>query len=759
MQTVQPFTNSKILHMAENDKAENEELSIFFNLSFNPCCILSREGSFKKVNPAFVQLSGYTEEELLDTPFIHFIHPLEVRPTVAVLSALRGSFSTKEFENRYRKKNGQYVTIAWSALTKEEKGLVYVAARDIAALRTDKDGPAYLEDVTQRRRNEEKLNEINQRFDLVLKATSEAIWDWKIGTDRAYCYGENFKKIFGYDIVDNYAPYRFWENNLHPEGSEEIIAGFWKAINSEATFCTQSYWFKKANGEYAYVKGRVHIVRDGKGTAVRILGVMDDVTAQKRAEEALAESEKSYKHLFDNAPLPQFIFDIHTFRFLTVNDAMAKEYGYSREELLQMSTIDIRPQEDIEKFRHYIHQHKECKGPFSGIWTHIKKSGERMTVEVASTKIIYQKKQAILVTINNLTEKIKFEEKVSRLKVLGQKKITQAAIRGQEQEREALGKELHDNINQVVTTTKLYLEVAEAQESMRMDLIRRSKNNLITIINEIRFLSKSLIPPALKDIGLTEAVQDLIESFLVTKKFKIHFNRKGAVEALQDDIKITLFRVIQEQLNNIMKYAEAKNVWVDLSVDDEVTLSIRDDGKGFDPLAKRKGVGITNIKNRAELYNGTLQIDSYPQQGCTLLLKLPLAESISSKLHVLIAEDSMDDQEFLSMAFSEVAPQHKLTFTTNGEKLVNLLNGISDEELPSLIVLDYNMPVLNGLETLKRLEVDQRFRSIPKIVYSTSGHSYYKELCYSANATAYIEKGFSLVEIKENIRQMLSFCN
>ena len=89
--------------------------------------------------------------------------------------------------------------------------------------------------------------------------------------------------------------------------------------------------------------------------------------------------------------------------------------------------------------------------------------------------------------------------------------------------------------------------------------------------------------------------------------------------------------------------------------------------------------------------------------------------------------------------------------------MIDLLQSFPDKELPSLIVLDYNMPLLNGLETLKVLELDNRFKKIPKIIYSSSAQNHIRNLCYSANAKAYITKGATMDEIKENIQEMLSF--
>ena len=402
---------------------------------------------------------------------------------------------------------------------------------------------------------------------------------------------------------------------------------------------------------------------------------------------------------------------------------------------------------------------KTTNEPFSIVNPHRKKNSERLLVETTSVNINYKEKTCVLVTSSDITEKIKLEEKISLLKVTRQQKITQATINGQEMEREEIGRELHDNINQQLAAAKLYLESARSNEPLRIDFIDRAEKMLAKVINEIRSLSNSLVPPTLKDIGFKDSLKELFETYMVTQPFKIKLSFEEELNNLDHEIQISLFRIIQEQLNNILKHAHAQNVMISLSVTDQISLSIKDDGKGFDTTIKRKGLGITNIRNRVALYNGTVRIFSKPEQGCTLLISIPNEKNNKKKAHtnVLIVEDDPDDQEIITRAFAEVAPHYNITCLNDGKMLVDLLQSFPDKELPSLIILDYNMPLLNGLETLKVLELDQRFNKIPKIIYSSSSQNYIKNLCYSANAKAYITKGVTMDEIKENIQEMLSF--
>jgi signal transduction histidine kinase len=118
-----------------------------------------------------------------------------------------------------------------------------------------------------------------------------------------------------------------------------------------------------------------------------------------------------------------------------------------------------------------------------------------------------------------------------------------------------------------------------------------------------------------------------LRKLLSTRIFNIEFeHNEFAEEVIPENQKLSLFRIVQEQLNNIIKHSGAKNVSVKLfSKTDEFVLEINDDGKGFDPACLRKGIGILNIKNRAELFNGTAEILSQPGNGCLLKVSFPLS--------------------------------------------------------------------------------------------------------------------------------------
>ncbi|MGN6438243.1 MAG: response regulator [Agriterribacter sp.] len=125
---------------------------------------------------------------------------------------------------------------------------------------------------------------------------------------------------------------------------------------------------------------------------------------------------------------------------------------------------------------------------------------------------------------------------------------------------------------------------------------------------------------------------------------------------------------------------------------------------------------------------------------------------------LLVGEDDIDDQEMLKEIFAENFPLYRLVFMTNGHELLEYTVDLQNENLPCLILLDYNMPGLNGAEILKELSTDDRYRNIPRIIWSTSGADTYKALCIEHGANDYVVKPSTIKGLIEICRYFLSHC-
>ena len=478
----------------------------------------------------------------------------------------------------------------------------------------------------ERKRNLEYLRESNERFNTVVKATNDAIWDWDIVAGKVSIVGDTYQQLFGHGIAGAGSPAELWEAVMHPEDRERVMGKLRGVIGEgSANKWEDEYRLRKADGEYAYVHDRGYIIHSLDQRPVRLIGAIQDITARKRAEEIILESEERYRRLFYKNPFPTWIFDPESLQILEVNDSAEEKYGYTREEFGGLTMREVHSPGEAEQFMEFLRlvgEGRVMEG--TRLWHHLNKWGGVMVVEATSHPMDYFGKSCLQVIINDVTERVRLEKELAMQQKLKQQQITEVVLGAQERERFELGQELHDNINQILATSKLYLDVAIEDKEPRIELLAKSRKNISMAIEEIRKLSKDLISPSLNDLGLTQSIKELIRSIQSVGKMKIRLNISGLDEdALCPDQKINIYRIIQEQLNNILKHAQAGMVVIELNkVNEQVRLRLVDDGKGFDPRMRRKGVGISNIISRAELYNGKVEIESAPGKGCQLMVVL-----------------------------------------------------------------------------------------------------------------------------------------
>lgn len=352
---------------------------------------------------------------------------------------------------------------------------------------------------------------------------------------------------------------------------------------------------------------------------------------RNRIRLSLVESNESYRNLFFNNPLPIFIWDIHTLAILEINDVATKEYGYIREELLQMNMLDLLTGNNPDKLWKFAQEFMEGeKIRRSGIWEYQRRDGAALILDISSHKIDYKGRAAVLAIHNNITEKVRLEEKLEEERQLKQKEINEAMIRVQEKERYEISTELHDNVNQQLTVAMMYIASAEQKFKDESGILKQSSGFILNAIEEIRKLSQSLVTPLIKHFGLSKAVDSLLEDVSAVNTLQADLIADSFYEEdIRYDFKLSVFRIVQEQVNNIIKHAKAAAITVELERNNHrILLKIADNGEGFDINQQRKGIGLYNILSRVDVYNGVMDLQSVPGNGTTLCITYPLEKEL-----------------------------------------------------------------------------------------------------------------------------------
>jgi signal transduction histidine kinase len=206
--------------------------------------------------------------------------------------------------------------------------------------------------------------------------------------------------------------------------------------------------------------------------------------------------------------------------------------------------------------------------------------------------------------------------------------LTVAIVEAKEMERSDIGKELHDNVNQLLGASMLYLDMARKDIKNGEAYLIHSSEYTFTAIEEIRKLTKGLTTDTIKEFGLCGAIENIARDTMEACSVKIYCKLKPSLErAMSDKFKMNAFRIVQEQLNNILKHASASDIHITMSEKKaEFVLSIADNGIGFDNAKKlnHTGIGISNIVSRAESYRGRARFITKPGKGCKLVITFPI---------------------------------------------------------------------------------------------------------------------------------------
>jgi len=375
---------------------------------------------------------------------------------------------------------------------------------------------------------------------------------------------------------------------------------------------------KRKNGSIFPAEVNVKKLPDGNYQSF-----IHDITNRKKAEREIIEAEEKFRTLVEKSLVGVYI--IKEGKYAYVNPQFAQIFGYTQEELTNSYPVEtVVHADDREKVKEYVRVRIE--GEVESIHYEAcgqKKNGDTIQMEVFGSKTIYEGKPAIIGTLMDTTENKLLQQQVLNQKIQEQKKIVRAMLNAEEKERNRIGQELHDNITQILAGTKLFLGLAAKDEFAAKGLINTSRELLDSAIEEMRSLSKSQVTP-IKAINLKELINSLVDKLNTVSSIKTTVLFELNDPALEDDLKLNIYRIIQEQTNNILKHANASNITISLKDNNGfLYILIEDDGDGFDPSQKRNGIGLYNINDRVEAFNGTFHIDSSPGNGCRVKIKIP----------------------------------------------------------------------------------------------------------------------------------------
>lgn len=353
---------------------------------------------------------------------------------------------------------------------------------------------------------------------------------------------------------------------------------------------------------------------------IGIIGVNIDVTGRILAEKKVLESESKFRNIFNHS-IDGIMISSPNSKILEANKAMTKDLGYSKKQLLAMRTLDLVTDQYKSVLSKRAVIFRKGKIPPSLELDVIKQDGNIMPVEINSTLIDYAGGKAVLTMIRDIT-----------LRLQMRKKLMETIIETEEKERELLAGDLHDEIGPLLSSLNLY--VSSLKPGSRPDRIEFIINQLRKIIKQtirnIREISNNLSPHILNNFGLESAINASIEHKKELLRF--HFNTNLKNRRFNSKVEIVVYRIINELINNTLKYASADSAYISIHFDEnELNVEYKNDGKKFDfkkYMAKKekKGIGLLNIIGRVKSLSGSYEFDNDDNYGLIFRFNLESEE-------------------------------------------------------------------------------------------------------------------------------------
>ena len=526
------------------------------------------------------------------------VHPDDLAAVEAALNRALADHGHFELEHRLVRPDGtvRYVAATGRFAYDEHTG----QALRLAGL---------VRDVTATATAAAELRESEARLNLALEASETGVFSRALATGQVH-WDARAQAIFGRPFDAAPVPYEVFLSSLHPGDAARMRAGAAGAVASGAplAFDYRVVW---PDGSVHHVSSAGRAVADAQGQPASFAGVVRDVTALYAAEEELRYKNRLLDHLLQNLPVV-FARLGPDGRYREMTGAGLRRLGLADNELVGQRAAERFPSEAARLQRLLAGHSASYVVPLEhhgqpvyflsyGFWDAARQEGIRFFIDI--------------------TESERLKEETTGLRLRQQQEVLSAILTTQEEERRRIAEALHNGVGQLLYATRLHLDSLPASAP-----VRASQGILTEAIRATRTISFELTPGILEDFGLEAALRELARR-IPASQLAVDLNLHHLDEPLPTPLATAVYRVVQELLNNVMKHAQAREVFVQVAREaGEVHLSVEDDGVGFDPAspAPPPGIGLAGIRTRVGLLGGTLTIQSRAGQGTGVFLVLPI---------------------------------------------------------------------------------------------------------------------------------------
>lgn len=467
-------------------------------------------------------------------------------------------------------------------------------------------------DISPLKRTEGQLSQIRELYRSVVDGQREMICRF-LPKGKLSFLNVAFRQFFEREGTD-LSKVCFHE--LFPDSSDHDCVEKLDALNPSSPTCSFEVYNYDHEGNVVWQQWSINALYTKDGQASEYQAVGTDITMRKEAESRLAASEARWRSVFENAE--DLILTVNSSSFiLSSNEPANQAAGYRLAGHLLTEVMDSENRDFVQQTVQKVFQQqtlvrsefKISSGPIAG----------RLLSCVLTPIFHGDRVLSATLIARDITESRRLENR-----------IREALIEGQENERKRVSRELHDGIGQLFTAIKMNMQhlrngLGEGMSENVSERLKLLEHNIGVAIDEVKHISHNLMPEVLEQFGLRPAMEDLVKTWNSTGNVSVNLETVGINDPLPAQMELSLFRMAQELITNSVRHSGASSVFVQLiGHGPSIVLMVEDDGKGFDPEEDSGGLGLRNIRSRAELLEGSVEIDSALGKGTVTTIEIPL---------------------------------------------------------------------------------------------------------------------------------------